>query len=62
MAKLTKEKEKLNMEKEKLKNARPANSKTTSFISQMKTTYEPSKIERERPNIVETNKENTSFQ
>jgi chromosome segregation ATPase len=45
IAKQAKEITKINNEKEKLKNNR-ANAKTTSFISNMKTFYEPPKIEK----------------
>jgi predicted nucleic acid-binding Zn-ribbon protein len=59
--KLAKQVSKLNMEKERLKNSKPvSNIKSTSFISTLKTTYEPAKFEK--PLVPETNKENTSYQ
>jgi hypothetical protein len=58
--KLAKMVTKLNAEKERLKNSKPTTTvKTTSYISSLKPTYEPSKVER---TVVQENKENTSFQ
>lgn len=57
--KLGKQVSRLNQEKERLKNSKPA-SKATSYIGGLKTTLEPMKIEKSI--VQEYNKENTSFQ
>lgn len=58
--KLAKQVSRLNQDKERLKNSKPATKNTTSYIGTLKTTLEPMKIEKSV--VQEYNKENTSFQ
>jgi predicted FMN-binding regulatory protein PaiB len=58
--KLSKQVSKLNQDKERLKNSKPSSKAPTSYIGSLKTTIEPTKIERTV--VQDYNKENTSFQ
>ncbi len=51
---------KLNQDKERLKNSKPSSKNAASYIGSLKTTIEPTKIEKSV--VQEYNKENTSFQ
>jgi outer membrane murein-binding lipoprotein Lpp len=57
--KLAKQVSRLNQDKERLKNSKPA-AKNTSYIGGLKTTLDSTKIEKSV--VQEYNKENTSFQ